>query len=290
MASRDHGPRSLCRRYLAWASGSSNPRCAAGRFDSAAPPLDPLPCLVAGYKLGQFVQACEGELLLSLRQHELESNVSLSASAHLRRSLAETDIVVDGDDVVVRWVESPASHPADRPISGWACSLLSHVEAAVALSMKRLFSHRRRAGDERRSRNSGGRSAQTHPLFSKALDQLPHARWAVACNAEFRAEGVTGLRGILHHDGAILRFTTWGNTERFVGAPMEFSWELSPNGEIHVISRGTSAWFSRLAPLSSFVEHPPSFAAANDEPLAEALAAWMRTWAPVQSPPLASRM
>ncbi len=156
--------------------------------------------------------------------------------------------------------------------------------------MKKLFNNRRRAGDERRSGNSGVRPAQTHPLFSDALDHLPHARWAVACNAEFRAESDTGLRGILHHDGAILRFTTWGGTERFAGAPMEFRWEQSATGKLHIINRGESAWFTRLAPLSSFVEHPPPFAAAEDEPLAEELVGWMMTWAPAQSSPLASPM
>lgn len=156
--------------------------------------------------------------------------------------------------------------------------------------MRNLFGNRRRASDERRDATGAGRPLQTHPLFSDALDNLPRARWAVACEAEFRSERGSGLRGILHHDGATLRFTTWGGTERFAAAPMEFNWEQSTEGMFHITTRGMSACFTRLAPLSSFVENPPSFAAPEDEPLAESLAAWMLTWAPTQPSPLASPM
>ena len=156
--------------------------------------------------------------------------------------------------------------------------------------MRNIFGNRRRAGDERRLGKATAYNAQTHPLFSDALDHLPHARWAVACVAEFRAEGRDGLRGILHHDGAILRFTTWGGVERFADAPMEFSWDLSADGTFRICGRDANAWFSRLAPLSSFVEHPPSFAAAEDEALAESLTGWMMTWAPAGVSPIASPM
>lgn len=119
---------------------------------------------------------------------------------------------------------------------------------------------------------------------------LPLARWAVASNAEFRVDGDTGLRGILHHDGAILRFTTWGGTERFAAAPMEFQWEQTSDEGFHIVDRSMNARFTRLAPLASFVANPPAFAAAEDDQLAESLARWMMTWAPAQSPPLASPM
>lgn len=156
--------------------------------------------------------------------------------------------------------------------------------------MKNLFGNRRRASDERRKGNTSPRPAHTHPLFSDALEHLPNARWAVACEAEFRSEHGSGLRGILHHDGGILRFTTWGGSERFAAAPMEFSWEQTEEGTFHIAAHGIHACFTRLAPLTSFVENPPSFAAAEDEPLADSLAAWMLTWAPTQPSPLASPM
>lgn len=156
--------------------------------------------------------------------------------------------------------------------------------------MKNLLGKRRRASDELHSGNPSHQLAQPHPLFSGALDKLPQARWAVACNAGFRADGDVGLRGILHHDGAILRFTTWGGTERFAAAPMEFQWEQTPGGCFHIVHGETNVRLSRLGPLSSFVANPPTFAAAEDERLAESLARWMTTWAPAQSSPLASPM
>jgi len=127
-------------------------------------------------------------------------------------------------------------------------------------------------------------------LFSDALEHLPLARWAVACRAEFRAEDNEGLRGILHHDGAILRFTTWGGVERFLAAPMDFTWEQPSEGTFRISASGTNVSFSRLAPLSTFVKNPPSFAAAEDEPLIESLVGWMNTWAPTRVSPLASPM
>lgn len=154
----------------------------------------------------------------------------------------------------------------------------------------RIFGNRRRLTDERRSSSAVQRSTQPHPLFSDALDHLPNARWAVACVAEFRTEGRDGLRGILHHDGALLCFTTWGGAERFVGAPMEFLWHQTADGTFHITGRDATVRFCRLAPLSSFVQHPPPFAAAEDQPLAESLAGWMATWAPPQVSPLASPM
>jgi len=152
--------------------------------------------------------------------------------------------------------------------------------------MKHPFGNRRRVSDERRLGKPSTYSAQTHPLFSSALDDLPRARWAVACNAEFRAEGGDGLRGILHHDGAILRWTTWGGVERFAEAPMEFDWEQLQDATFRVWGPEVTALFSRLAPLSTFVQNPPPFAAAEDEDLAGSLASWMNTWAPAGVSPL----
>lgn len=120
------------------------------------------------------------------------------------------------------------------------------------------------------------------------MSKLPSpTTWAVAANAEFRSAGTGDLRGILHHDGAILRFTTWGGVERFVGAPMEFEWELLPDGTIHIIDRGEHRWFSGLGPLADVVTDPPEYAATADDLTGE-LEAWMRSWAPRPSAPLAS--
>lgn len=156
--------------------------------------------------------------------------------------------------------------------------------------MKHLFGSRRRASDERRSGKASAYSDQTHPLFSRALDDLVSPRWAVACVAEFRADAGEGLRGILHHDGAVLRFTTWGGVERFAAAPMEFSWEMFSDGAFRIHGAELNLGLSRLAPLSTFVQHPPPYAAAEDEPLADSLASWMNTWAPAQVAPLTSPM
>ena len=155
--------------------------------------------------------------------------------------------------------------------------------------MRKFFGPRRRDGDERRSGSTPRYSAQQHPLFSTALEHLPHARWAVACNGEFRSEG-DGLRGILHHDGAILRFTTWGGTERFAASPVDFRWRQIDDVSFQIVSEHANVRFTRLGPLSSFVADPPAFAAAEDEHLAASLASWMATWAPSGQAPLASPM
>lgn len=156
--------------------------------------------------------------------------------------------------------------------------------------MQKWFGRHRRAGDERRS--ASNQSTQVHPFFSDALDKLPDARWAVACDAEFRidADGAGGLRGILSHDGAILRFTTWGGAERFARSPVEFSWAKVGGSAVHVVVDGNKVQFNRLAPLSSFVGEPPAFAAPEDEDLATSLASWMTTWAPADPSPLTSPM
>lgn len=112
----------------------------------------------------------------------------------------------------------------------------------------------------------------------------------MACDAEFRADGDGGLRGILSHDGALLRFTTWGGTERFLGAPMEFQWAQVSDTAVHIAMGQVHVRFTRLAPLSSFVHDPPPFAAAEDEDLAGSLASWMTIWAPPQPSPLAFPM
>lgn len=141
-----------------------------------------------------------------------------------------------------------------------------------------------------RSRDRRRGTSQPHPFFSAALDRLPgRTRWAVACDAEFRADGVGDLRGILHHDGAILRFTTWGGAERFAGAPMEFSWELTADGLFHIVDRDRHSWFLRLQALADLVPDPPAYAAAGAD-LDEDLRSWMATWAPGRSAPLASRV
>ena len=140
----------------------------------------------------------------------------------------------------------------------------------------------------RRSRNRRRGVSQPHPFFSNALIKLPgHTRWAVACNAEFRSDGVGDLRGILHHDGAILRFTTWGGAERFAGAPMEFTWEVTADGIFHVVDSNKHSWFLELQPLSNLVPEPPAYAATG-ETLEADLGRWMQTWAPGGSTPLAS--
>lgn len=139
-----------------------------------------------------------------------------------------------------------------------------------------------------RTRNRRRGAPQPHPFFSSVLATLPsNTKWAVACNAEFRVDGVGDLRGVLHHDGAILRFTTWGGAERFSESPMEFGWELTGDGSVHIVDRNRHSWFLQLRPLSEFVADVPPFAA--DGPLLHAeLSAWMQTWAPERSTPLAS--
>lgn len=158
---------------------------------------------------------------------------------------------------------------------------MSTTDRAVAGGM-RLFS-----SNVPRDRRRG--SPQPHPFFSKALEAIPErTRWAVACNAEFRSEGVGDLRGVLHHDGAILRFTTWGGAERFAGCPMEFDWEFTDDGLLHITDRGQRSWFFKLEPLDSLVVDPPAYAATGDQPLAVELRSWMETWAPARPAPLAS--
>lgn len=146
-----------------------------------------------------------------------------------------------------------------------------------------MFSFLHRKRDRRRG------TPQPHPFFTSALTKVPsRTRWAVACNAEFRSSGVGDLRGVLHHDGAILRFTTWGGAERFAGAPMEFTWEITADGIVHIVDRQQHSWFLELQPLADLVPDPPSYAAEAADLEAE-LVSWMRTWAPERSTPLASR-
>ncbi len=140
----------------------------------------------------------------------------------------------------------------------------------------------------RRPDNRRRGTPQPHPFFSTALHGLPsNTRWAVACNAEFRADGMGDLRGVLHHDGAILRFTTWGGAERFAGSPMEFEWDETVDGGFRIVDRTGNSWFLELRPLAEFVPEPPPFAAAGAT-LHDELSAWMRSWAPERSAPLAS--
>lgn len=163
---------------------------------------------------------------------------------------------------------------------GWSCSLVldgAGVDHRIMFSLLRSRSRDRRRG-----------VPQPHPFFSAAVTKLPsHTRWAVACNAEFRADGVGDLRGILHHDGAILRFTTWGGAERFAGAPMEFTWEMTADGILHIVDRHQHSWFLQLQPLCNLVPEPPAYAPSGGA-LEDELQSWMRTWAPGRSTPLAS--
>jgi len=165
----------------------------------------------------------------------------------------------------------------------WAwVDLLSRASPRSCRSTNMLSFFSRRSRDRRRG------LPQTHPFFSDALAKLPsYTRWAVACNAEFRSAGVGDLRGILHHDGAILSFTTWGGAVRFAGAPMEFTWEVTADGIFHVVDRAQHSWFLELQPLTDLVPEPPDFAATGAALEAE-LQGWMQTWAPGGSTPLAS--
>ncbi len=128
---------------------------------------------------------------------------------------------------------------------------------------------------------------QPHPFYSAALSTIPvHTRWAAACNAEFRLDGVGDLRGVLHHDGAILRFTTWGGAERFASCPMEFAWEFTDDGLLHITDRGQRSWFLKLEPLSTLVSDPPPFASTGEQSLDQELLSWMETWASAHPRPL----
>lgn len=68
---------------------------------------------------------------------------------------------------------------------------------------------------------------------------------------------------------------------------MEFTWELAADGTFHILDRNHHSWFLQLRPLGDFIPEPPFFAAVGSS-LHEDLSAWMRTWAPKRSAPLAS--
>lgn len=147
----------------------------------------------------------------------------------------------------------------------------------------RVFEHR----IERRTARGKGAQQVPNEFYGRALEALPaETIWAAACNAEFRADGVGDLRGVLHHDGGILRFTTWGRIERFVGSPMEFEWTVA-DATLHVSHGDRRSWFAGLEPLNTLVERPPAFAAAvGSDPLTD-LVTWMETWAPGRPEPTA---
>jgi hypothetical protein len=117
-----------------------------------------------------------------------------------------------------------------------------------------------------------------HAFYARAVSGIdPRTVWAAACRAEFRAVGDADLRGILHHDGAILRFTTWGGVDRFVGSPMEFSWTIDADRRVHVSTSEQDLWFAGLESLDQYLSVSPAFVAPDGDLLAD-LETWMRSW------------
>ena len=132
-----------------------------------------------------------------------------------------------------------------------------------------------------RTRERGSEATvAAHPFYAEALHRLPSATvWAVMADAEFHLGGVRGLRGVLHHDGAMLRFMTWGGVERFVASPMEFDWELVDGHLLEIRFGSQTARFMNLRPLSFVIQTPPSYAALSGDDAMTALQDWMRSWA-----------
>ncbi len=135
-----------------------------------------------------------------------------------------------------------------------------------------------------RRRQAEAKPAVVDSFYTDVLAALPAITvWAVAANGEFRAkaraEGDAPIRGVLHHDGALLHFTTWGLVERFARSPMEFDW-ATESDELSV--RGVQpATFSDFAPLSTLVSEPPVFAApimlGSNDPFF-GLEEWLQSW------------
>ncbi len=131
----------------------------------------------------------------------------------------------------------------------------------------------------RTDRRTGQPAHVPADFYREAIAALPiETVWAAAADGEFRAFGEGDLRGVLHHDGAILRFTTWGHQQRFAGAPMEFKWELV-DGTLRILHRDQQCWFKNLAPLQTLLDESPSFAPPENTDLMLALTEWMSTWA-----------
>ncbi len=127
------------------------------------------------------------------------------------------------------------------------------------------------------------RSTRRHgdgALYRDALARLrPDTIWAIACEADLGVDGARHLRGILHHDGAILRFTTWGGVQRFVGCPLELDWQLDEAAEeLRLHHRASTVAFRDPQALATLTDDVPPFAVAGSwAPLAD-LAEWMETW------------